>query len=68
MAEKIIEFNLIYLHPYFRLINMKIMSFSYLSSCFLYYCLESSALTFKDAAAFTSLAFLDIEILQMVGN
>ena len=56
--------NRIYLPSKLRLINMKLMSFSYLASC----CLESSAFTFKDAAAFNSLAFLDIEILQIVGN
>ena len=59
--------NRIYLPSKLRLINMKLMSFSYLASYFIY-CIESSAFTFKDAAAFTSLAFLDIEIFQMVGN
>ena len=59
--------NGLYLPSKLRLINMKLLSFSYLASYFLY-CLESSTFTFKDAAAFTSLAFLDTEIFEMVGN
>ena len=35
-------------------------------ACFLYYCLRASAFTFKGDVAFTALAFLEIDIFQMI--
>ena len=58
--------NVIDLPPNLRLIDVRIISLSNHASCYLYCCLGASAFIFTDNAAFTLLAFFDIEIIQMI--